>query len=130
MSQIRQLLGGELKLIASGSAPLNPQVFKFLRIAFGCTVIEGYGTTETCATSLRLVPADPTSAGRVGIPPACNEAKLIDVPTMDYSVEDKPFPRGELLIRGDNTFTRYHKGMPSSSIPIPVSGVLICSNYP
>ena len=84
-------------------------MFNFLRIVFSCTVIEGYGATETCATCMRLAPDDPTGAGRVGIPPPCNEAKLIDVPSMGYSSEDKPFPRGELLIRGDNTFTRYHK---------------------
>jgi len=114
MSKIRQLLGGELKLIVSGSAPLNPKVLNFLRIAFSCAVIEGYGATETCATCLRLVPADRTGAGRVGVPPVCNEAKLIDVPSMGYNVEDKPCPRGELLIRGDNTFTRYHKSEPST----------------
>lgn len=107
--KVQQLLGGNLMLIASGSAPLNPKVFNFLRIVFSCTVIEGFGATETCATSLRLTPGDPTGVGRVGIPPPCNEAKLIDVPSMGYSVEDKPYPRGELLIRGDNTFTRYHK---------------------
>jgi long-chain acyl-CoA synthetase len=109
ISKVRQLLGGNLTLIASGSAPLNPRVFNFLRIVFSCAVIEGYGATETCATCLRLTPADPTGAGCVGIPPACNEAKLIDVPSMGYSVADKPFARGELLIRGDSTFTRYHK---------------------
>jgi long-chain acyl-CoA synthetase len=112
--KVRQLLGGEIKLIASGSAPLNPKVFNFLRIAFSCIVIEGFGATETCATCLRLAPGDPTGAGRVGFPPACCEAKLVDVPSMGYSVEDKPYPRGELLIRGDSTFTRYHKSEPSS----------------
>jgi long-chain acyl-CoA synthetase len=121
MSKVRQLLGGELKLITSGSAPLNPKVLNFMRIVFSCTVLEGYGATETCATCLRLAPADPTGAGRVGLPPPFAEAKLIDVPSMNYSVQDKPFPRGELLIRGDNTFTRYHKSESPSSVPIPAS---------
>lgn len=112
--KVRQLLGGEIKLIASGSAPLNPRVFNFLRIVFSCIVIEGFGATETCATCLRLAPGDPTGAGRVGFPPACCEAKLIDVPSMGYSVDDKPYPRGELLIRGDNTFSRYHKSPEST----------------
>ena len=83
--------------------------------------------TETCATCLRLVPGDPTGSGRVGIPPAANEAKLIDIPTMGYCVEDKPFPRGELLIRGDNTFTRYHKS--ESLALISVSGRLRSFHY-
>ena len=112
--KVRQLLGGEIKLIASGSAPLSPKVFNFLRIAFSCIVIEGFGATETCATCLRLAPGDPAGAGYVGFPPTCCEAKLCDVPSMGYSVDDKPYPRGELLIRGDNTFTRYHKSKPPS----------------
>ena len=129
MSKVRQLLGGELKLIASGSAPLNPKVFNFLRIVFSCTVAEGYGATETCAPCLRLAPGDPTGPGCVGFPSPCNEAKLIDVPSMGYSVQDKPFPRGELLIRGDAVLTRYHKSEFSSLAPIPASRGLRCSHY-
>lgn len=122
ISEVRQLLGGELQLITSGSAPLNPKVFNFLRIVFSCTVVEGYGATETCATCLRIAPGDPTGAGRVGFPPPSCEAKLIDVPGMGYTVEDKPFPRGEVLIRGDSTFTIYHKSRFSTILQAPASG--------
>lgn len=49
--KVRENLGGKIRLILSGSAPLSPEVLQFLRIAFSCHVIEGYGSTETSATS-------------------------------------------------------------------------------
>ena len=66
--------------------------------------------TETCATATRAIQGDPTAGGTVGPPSTCNDVKLIDVPAMGYTSEDKPYPRGELCIRGDNCFTVYYKG--------------------
>lgn len=85
----------------------------FLKIAFSCTVLEGYGLTETCATTTLNWPLDPTSTGTIGPPQTVNEIKLLDVPHMNYTSEDKPYARGEILVRGPNVFIRYHKGQNS-----------------
>lgn len=44
--QIRQKLGGRLRFILSGSAPVSPDVMDFMRICFSANVYEGYGQTE------------------------------------------------------------------------------------
>lgn len=66
--------------------------------------------TENCGTATRIFPNDPTSASFVGGPHCNTEIKLVDVPAMGYSSEDKPFPRGEIYTRGDHCFKRYYKG--------------------
>lgn len=66
--------------------------------------------TETSATCTRTIPTDIDAVGTVGPPVPSNEIKLIDVPTMGYTVNDKPHPRGELCVRGANCFSVYYKG--------------------
>ncbi|CAJ0756484.1 12823_t:CDS:2 [Entrophospora sp. SA101] len=46
---IRARLGGRVKSILSGSAPISPDVMDFLRICFSADVYEGYGQTENAA---------------------------------------------------------------------------------
>ena len=45
----------------------------------------------------------------MGVPfPNC-EVKLVSLPEMGYTVDDKPFPRGEICSRGNNIFREYYK---------------------
>ena len=66
--------------------------------------------TENCAAGSRTLPNDRSSAGSIGTVHPCCELKLVDVPQMGYTSQDKPFPRGELCTKGPNTFMGYYKG--------------------
>lgn len=66
--------------------------------------------TESCAACTVNYADDRNAAGSVGPCQPVNEVKLIDVAEMGYTSEDKPYPRGELCIRGANTFSGYYKG--------------------
>jgi long-chain acyl-CoA synthetase len=46
---IRAKLGGRVRTILSGAAPISADVMDFLRIAFSTDVYEGYGQTENAA---------------------------------------------------------------------------------
>lgn len=107
-NKLKQVLGGNVHYIASGSAPLSRDVLKFLRIAFSVPVFEGYGISETCSL-ISIAPLLDNSYDTVGAPLGINEVKLVSIPEMNYFVTDKPYPRGELLVRGANVFKGYYK---------------------
>lgn len=47
------------------------------------------------------------SVGRIGPPFRCCDVRLIDWDEGNYSVEDQPFPRGEICIGGNNVALGY-----------------------
>ncbi|TQN73192.1 Long chain acyl-CoA synthetase 7 [Colletotrichum shisoi] len=94
--------------MVSGSAQLDPDVHEFLRAAFGNHFVQGYGLTESYAVSTVQLKGD-FSLGNIGPPASCNEICLESVPDFDYFVTDKPYPRGEILLRGPSIFQEYYK---------------------
>lgn len=105
LKRIQERLGGRVKLICSGAAPLSPTVLAFLKRACGAYVVEGYGQTECCGVSSCQTIGDPTT-GNIGVPFNCNMIKLADVPDMQYYAKDDV---GELCIKGSNVFKGYYK---------------------
>lgn len=101
-------MGGRIRFILSGSAPVSPDVMDFMRICFSASVYEGYGQTENFCGGCLTITGDNTT-GVVGIPFPCSEIKLVDVPDMDYLSSDKPHPRGEICIRGNSVMREYYK---------------------
>jgi long-chain acyl-CoA synthetase len=85
--------------MVSGSAPLDPVLHQFLRVCLYTNFGQGYGLTETFASTLCQLEGDFT-AGNCGGPLPGVEACLRDVPDMEYLSTDLPRPRGELMIRG------------------------------
>ncbi len=108
--QINGVLGGRLALVGCGSAPFSKNIADFLKVALLADIVEGYGMTENCGCCTTCWPNDPTSGGTIGAVQATAEIKLIDVPELGYRATDKPFPRGELLMRGAQRFSGYFKG--------------------
>ena len=109
------------KYMISGSAPLDPTLHNFLRVATGTDVVQGYGLTESYASATAQSTQD-LSSGNCGRLAPCTEACLVSLPDMEYSVEDKPFPRGELLLRGNNMFREYYKNDEETSKAVTEDG--------
>ena len=92
----------------SGSAQLDPDVQEFLRAAFANNFNQGFGMTETYAVGTIQANGDFTT-GNIGAPMPCMEVCLESVPEFNYTVDDKPNPRGEILLRGPALFSEYYK---------------------
>ena len=75
-----------------------------------CVVMDGYGATECggICTNGKL------NSG-VG-------AKLVDVPEMGYFTTDKPYPRGEIVIKGASIIPGYFRNAEVSKEKIDEDG--------
>ncbi|KAJ3443529.1 long-chain-fatty-acid--coa ligase [Anaeramoeba flamelloides] len=101
----KKRLGGRVRMVLSGSAPLSKEHHNFLRVCFTPHVVQGYGLTETAAAgaigNLYNVVLD-----AVGAPKPCTEVKLVDVPEMEYYAKED---QGEIWLRGYSVFKGYYK---------------------
>jgi len=102
------MLGGQVRQMLTGSAPIDKQVIDFLKICFSCPIQEGYGLTESSASGCLMTPEDRVT-GHVGGPVEVMKMRLKDLPEMEYMVDDKPFPRGELCLKGIPIYQGYYK---------------------
>lgn len=107
-SKVRAILGGRIRFILSGGAPLSADTQRFINICLGAPIGQGYGLTETCAGGT-FSEVDDSSVGRVGAPLPCSFMKLIDWPEGGYLTSDSPMPRGEIVIAGPNVTVGYFK---------------------
>ncbi|XP_045408354.1 long-chain-fatty-acid--CoA ligase 1 isoform X2 [Lemur catta] len=103
--KIQSSLGGKVRLMITGAAPVSATVLTFLRAALGCQFYEGYGQTECGAGCCLSLPGDWT-AGHVGAPMPCCFIKLIDVEEMNYMAAKG---EGEVCVKGPNVFQGYLK---------------------
>ncbi|XP_059409790.1 long-chain-fatty-acid--CoA ligase 1-like isoform X1 [Carassius carassius] len=119
-SKVQASLGGRVRLMITGSAPVSPTVLTFLRAALGCQFYEGYGQTECTAGCTMSLPGDWT-AGHVGAPLPCNFVKLVDVAEMNYFAANG---EGEVCVKGSNVFQGYLKDPERTSEAIDKDGWL------
>ncbi|MEG2711657.1 MAG: AMP-binding protein [Clostridia bacterium] len=96
--EIHDNLGGNLKYVLTGSAPMDPEVIKGFE-AFGFKVLQGFGLTETaplvCATTYKN-----RKPGTIGKAIECSKAKLFDVNEEGV---------GEIITKGPNVMLGYYE---------------------
>eukprot|EP00741_Cyanophora_paradoxa_P014579 tig00020807_g14059.t1 len=106
-NKFRARLGGRVRIIATGGAPIPKHIMECLKVLFpGTAVLQGYGMTENAACCMGT-PLDFPPCGPVGCPLPCSEIKLVDVAELGYTSKDPQGPRGEVCIRGANVFLGY-----------------------
>ncbi len=95
---IHAAFGGEVKMIITGGAPVNPDILHFFQ-SIGISVLNGYGITE-CAPLIAVNRSNNVVEGSVGNVIDMDEV-LIDDPNEDGE--------GEILVKGPNVMLGYYK---------------------
>ncbi|KAF5402087.1 hypothetical protein PHET_04699 [Paragonimus heterotremus] len=104
--KMREQLGCCISLIICGSAPLQAEVLEFIKAAFSCVVMEGYGSTECGGLVTATLPLDPNS-GHAGAIVMGVKVKLVDVPSMNLVVERDGM--GEVCVMSNACTPGYYK---------------------
>ncbi len=105
-SKIRAAMGGKIEWAVSGGAPLGSRLGHFFR-GIGVTILEGYGLTETAASTTVNRP-NALAIGTVGQPFPGASVKV---------AED-----GELLLAGDQIFAGYWNNPAASAEVLEADG--------
>ena len=95
---IKELFGGNLKLLLCGGAPLPARLMRSFR-EMGIMLVVGYGITE-CSPLVSVNGNRCYRDGSAGVPIPCCEVKIVDV---DGNGE------GEIWVKGDNVMLGYYK---------------------
>ena len=105
-SKIQSVLGGRVKFMVSGGAPLAKEIAEFFH-AVGLTILEGYGLTETTAASY------------------CNRLEGYRFGTVGTAIPDletKIAEDGEILLRAPSVFKGYFNQPQATSEVIDPAG--------
>mmetsp|Transcript_8852 Transcript_8852/g.21131 ORF Transcript_8852/g.21131 Transcript_8852/m.21131 type:complete len:745 (-) Transcript_8852:140-2374(-) len=118
--KFKSMLGGSMKFTLSGGGAISGEVQEWVRAAFSCPLVQGYGLTETCGGATIQSPLDP-SIGTVGTPLGSvevtlhSEPELTDMAGKPYLCTDKEHfgvpccGRGEIWLRGNSVGSGYYK---------------------
>ena len=117
--KVQKLIGGRVRIMISGSAPLSRETQIFMQTCFRCPVRQGYGLTETGSCGTIASPDDYSPTVGQVLTSVC--VALRDWEEGGYRVEDEKnpsigFPRGEILIGGPVVCQGYYT---ASHMPDP-----------
>lgn len=115
--EVHDNLGGNLRIVISGAAALNPKISKALR-SMGFNLLQGYGLTE-CSPIVTVNRIEVYNDKSVGLPLAGVDIK-IEGPGHDAI--------GEVLVRGNNIMLGYY-GNQEATDEVLKNGWLYTGDY-
>ena len=117
-ASLREALGGEIKMIISGGAPINGDILKFFE-GLGITTLNGYGITE-CAPIIAVNRTKNVVAGSVG--------NVLDIDNVKID-EPNEYGEGEICVKGSNVMRGYYKNDEATADAFDEDGYFRTGDY-
>ena len=117
-AQVRAAFGGEVKMIITGGAPINPEIVDFFS-AMGIKTLNGYGITE-CAPIVSVNRSLNIVQGSIGQPLDCDEIKILE-PNEDGE--------GEICVKGPNVMLGYYNDPEATADAFTEDGFFRTGDY-
>ena len=93
-----------VKTVMSGAAPLGGELAEAVAKRLDCSVVQGYGLTETSPVTHVVRPDGPNKPGSIGPSLPNTECRLVDPESGEEVAEGE---RGELWVRGPQVMAGY-----------------------
>ena len=116
--EIRAAFGGEVTMIISGGAPINPEILSFFE-AIGISTLNGYGITE-CAPIVAVNRTKNVVPGSVG--------NILDIDTVKID-EPNEDGEGEICVKGSNVMLGYYKDEAATADAMTEDGYFRTGDY-
>ncbi len=115
---IRVAFGGDIKMVISGGAPINPDIMYFFN-GIGIGTLNGYGITE-CAPIIAVNRSKNVVPGSVG--------NVLDIDTVKIN-EPNEDGEGEILVTGPNVMLGYYKDEAATAEAFDENGYFKTGDY-
>lgn len=126
-SEVKKALGGNLKKIVSGGAPLEASlVDRFDEL--GIQISEGYGITE-CSPLVAVNPYTNHKHGSVGIPTKGSVVKIVIEDENGNEIDAEPGEIGEICIKGPQVMLGYYKNPEATAAAFTQDGFFKSGDY-
>lgn len=106
-SEVTAALGGKLKNIICGGAPMDPELVDRFG-EFGIKVCQGYGISE-CSPLVCVVPYTAMKFGSVGLPAYGTQVKIVQATEGEREQDAPPFAIGEICVKSEQVMLGYYE---------------------
>lgn len=126
-SEVTNALGGKLKNIICGGAPMDPELVDRFG-EFGILVCQGYGISE-CSPLVCVVPYTAMKYGSVGLPAYGTQVKIVQTDDGEREQDAPPYAIGEICVKSEQVMLGYYEDEEATAAAFNNEGYFRTGDY-
>lgn len=126
-SEVTNALGGRLKNIICGGAPMDPELVDRFG-EFGIIVCQGYGISE-CSPLVCVVPYTAMKFGSVGLPAYGTQVKVVQTDESERELDAPPYAIGEICVKSEQVMIGYYEDEEATAAAFNNEGYFRTGDY-